>query len=283
MVTTVTFTPALAGASAITLHSSSTRQLTKIDGLVGTPSVRSVQRALPGRDGISDDSRYLDSRNIVLEGELWGATGGAALEDLSLITSAFQTTLLSPGVLTVTYENGTVRWTNVKLAGAIDSSVQGASRLVSYQVQLVAPDPRWYSTTLNTSALTISASVATTSSTATVVNAGTAPSLPLFTWTGGTGTGRLIDKVTVNVPAAYATVSPQGSAIILDDSGTATPLVSGSYVNTALRTTTLDSLSSVTEWPVFYPGSSTWDWSIQLSGGSGGTTTCTASWYDAWW
>lgn len=277
MVTTVRFTPALAGASAITLHSSSTRQLTKIDGLVGTPSVRSVQRALPGRDGVSDDSRYLDSRNIVLEGELWGATGGAALEDLSLITSAFQTTLLSPGVLTVTYENGTVRWTSVKLAGAIDSSVEGASRLVSYQVQLVAPDPRWYSTTLNTSVATVSTSSGT-SSAMTATNGGTAPSLPRFTF----GSSFDLVYLGVTVPSAYSTISPQGSPIVLGGSGLIS-VTSTSFIDCALRTVGFSSgaLDTASLFPVLYPGASTW---TQSSAGTAGVArNVTMSWYNAWW
>ena len=116
MITSVTMTPAYS-ATAVTLHggaTASTRSLSKIEGLVGTPQPRVIERVRPGVDGvILDETRFVDGRTIVLEGELWGASGGASLEDLSTISEAFASTLMADATLTVTFENdgGKTRYT----------------------------------------------------------------------------------------------------------------------------------------------------------------------------
>ena len=283
MLSKLTFTPAV--GSAIDLHASSgSYKVSRAEGIVGPPAPRDVLKVAPGRDGSLDDTRMVSHRDIVIEGEIIGTSQTDVWTKWDALAAAFQSTMLSRGTLTVTLPDGTTqRQISVVLSGAAQPSFEGGSAFLQYQVNLRAPDPRWLGTTVNSSALGISSSAAATSSTNTVTSAGTAPALPTFTWTGGTGTGRLVDKVTVNVPSAYSSIAPGGSALILDDSPTATPLAGGETVNTSTRISTLAGLSATTEWPALYPGSSTWNWSIQTSSGSGGTTTCTMTWRDAWW
>lgn len=282
MLSKVTFTPAV--GSAVDLHAASGNyKVSRAEGIVGPPSPRDVARVAPGRDGSLDDTRFLNERSIVLEGEIIGSSQSDVLTKWDALAAAFQSTLLSKATLTVTLPDGTTqRQTSVVLSGAAQPAFEGGSNYLQYQVNFRAPDPRWYGTTLNTSTATIASTGIATSSSVNVTNAGNAPSAPLFTWTAGTG--RLLDYVTVTVPTAYSTISPQGSTIVLDASGTASILAANDYIDCALRTaSTLSLLSPTTEWPVLYPGTSSWTWTQQLSGGSSSSSTCTLSWRDAWW
>lgn len=299
MISKVTFTPPTAGASAITLHdpaNNTTRYLSKIDGVVGPPTPRDVTRIIPGADGVVDATAHVGERNITLEGELFGTSAGVSLSDLSTLSQAFMDSLLSPGKLTVTYENGTERFAWVKLSGPVETSVEGAARLVQYQVQFRAADPRWYSTTLNTKTLNLSGLVINTSTTGT--NAGTAPA-PLeivITTTSGTINA---DKIEVTVPTAYASLIPStysatGTQSIVStswasggSSGSSIVVSSGSSrtFTTATRTaTSLANVASVSEFPFVYPGgagSSTF--SFFGVGTSSPAGTCVFKWYDAFW
>jgi hypothetical protein len=70
-----------------------------------------------------------------------------------------------------------------------------------------------------------------------------------------------VSNVTVNVPSPYAAVSPQGSAIVLGQTGSTFSVTSSSSVDCNLRTATLgtNKLTARTQWPILYPGSSTWN------------------------
>ena len=293
MITTVTLTPPMAGASAVTLHGNgqTNRNLARIQGLVGPPAPRDVTRPRSQTDGIIDDTKFLSERIITLEGEIWNSTGGAAISDLSTVSEAFTSSLLSPAKLTVTYENGTTRFCYVKLSGSVDVSVEGASRLVQYQVQLRAADPRWYSTTLNTVTLTRSTTGLTwTASTSSgTTNAGTAPSPLTIAVTAGSSASLTVSEVYVTVPTAYSSIVP--------DTYTGSGSVSFSIVGTGLgftvassttrtfysatRTaTSLSDVDSVTEWPMIYPGSTTMGIASSSSNVNG--SSCVFTWYDAY-
>lgn len=282
MLSKVTFTPAV--GSAVDLHASSGNyKVSRADGIVGPPSPRDVSRVAPGRDGSLDDTRYVGERNITIEGEIIGSSQSDVWTKWDALAAAFQSTLLSKGTLKITLPDGTTeRQTSVVLTGAAQPSFEGGSAFLQYQVNFRAPDPRWYGTTLNTSAATIATTVGATSSSQTVTNAGNAPSSPLFTWTSGTG--RVLDYLTLTVPSAYTSISPQGSSIVLQSDATILALALNDYINCGTRTTnTVGVISPTTEWPVLYPGSSSWNWTQITSGGSSASSTCTMSWRDAWW
>jgi hypothetical protein len=259
--------------------------------MVGAPAPRDVTRTAPGRDGVIEDTRYLTDRIIVLEGELWGASQRAVLDDWATLNSAFESTMLGQGQLTVTLpaaSGGSTRqqWCNVTLASPAQVSLEGGSAYLSYQVSLRARDPRWFGMTQNTSALVINATGTSsmTSSSATLTNAGTAPSAPRFTYTFSGANYPVVQSIDVTVPSAYTTLSPQGSTISLVGASGANPLqfANNGYVDCLTRTTSgTAALSASTEWPVLYPGSSTWSWTVLANGTV--TYTATASWYDAWW
>ena len=311
MITSVTLTPAYT-ATAVTLHggaTASTRNLSKIEGLFGPPSPRVVERARPGVDGvILDETRFLDGRTIVLEGELWGSTGGAALEDLSTISEAFTSTLLSEGKLTVTYENGTVRWCNVKLVDSVQVAVEGSSRLVQYQATLKAADPRLYETTLRTVSFPITPftgpsgivyTMGTTSAT-NLVNSGTAPTSPTVTTTVRLTAGSIITELlrfTVTPPTGYQSISPWGATQVFEwTSAFGTDIASSpssttdavAVVDAAKRTVTQTGAWSqrpqaASEFPLLYPGTSTGTWTYKTTRSAATGASCQFTYYYAYW
>ena len=310
MISKVTFTPATTGASAVTLHdpaTSTTRFLSKIDGVVGPPAPRDVTRARPGVDGIVDQTAYLGERNITLEGELWGATGGASMNDLSTISEAFYSSLLSPGRLEWTLENGDVRWCNVKLAGGIETSIEGASRLVSYQVQLRASDPRVYkgpyATAKNSVSLPLTPVTGPTSAiyytlgptaATNLVNAGTAPSPPVLTIKSPTSNA-IVDllRVTVTPPSSYSSIAQGGSSLVFEwDTAATNTIVSGAStatIDSATRTFTVTagtwdvSPGASSEFPMLYPGTSTAVWTFVGLSSTVTGAECKFEWFDAYW
>jgi hypothetical protein len=301
MISTVTLTPPMAGAAAVTLHGNgqTNRNLARVQGLVGPPAPRDVVRARSQADGAVDDSKFLTERMITLEGEIWNSTGGAAISDLSTVSEAFTSSLLSPAKLTVTYENGTTRFCYVKLSGGVDVSVEGASRLVQYQVQLRAADPRWYDTTLNTQ--TVSMSTATYSPSVTLTSAGTAPSPLTIAVTAGTA-DLGINTITVTAPSTYSSLVPNtystsGDQVLVSTltgagSGNRIGVTMGltrtfvtatrSGVYSASGVSPLADVHQKSEFPYVYPGSNTAVISGTGTSGMVGASTV-YSWYDAFW
>jgi len=282
MLSKITFTPVV--GSAIDLHASTgSYKVSRADGIVGPPAPRDITRVAPGRDGVLDDTRFVSHRDITIEGEIIGSSQSDVLSKWDALAAAFQSTVLSKGTLTVTLPDGTTqRQATVVLTGAAQPSFEGGSNFLQYQVQFRAPDPRWFGTTLYTSALAIttSGSSAITSSSANLANAGTAPSNPRFTFTYSSATAPTVNSIDVTVPSAYTSVSPQGSPISIVG-----PLqfANNGYIDCGLRTTSGSaSLSATTEWPVLFPGTSSWSW-VLSSSGVGTVYTATASWRDAWW
>lgn len=281
--TLLSTTPTLSAAAGLSLHASTgARQVTHAEGIFGTPAPRDVVRAAPGRDGTQSDTHWISERTIVLEGELTGASQRAVLDDWATLSSAFQSTMLAPGQLTVTLpaaSGGSSRqqWCNVVLTSIAQVPADGGSAYLAYQVTFRADDPRWFGMTPNTSA---AASLSSTPSTAaTVANGGNAPTSPKFTFSGTA----LSTNVSVTVPSTYTTLSPQGSTIAIVPAVVAGfDVTSSSSIDCAKRSvSSLGSrkLNARTEWPVLYPGSSTWTWTNT----SGTSVTCTMTWYDAWW
>jgi hypothetical protein len=232
---------------------------------------------------VLDDTRFVSERNITIEGEIIGSSQSDVWTKWDALASAFQSTMLSDGTLTVTLPDGsTTRQATVVLTGAAQPSFEGGSAYLQYQVNFRAPDPRWYGTTLNTSTRTITSTAAVTSSSTTVTNAGNAPSSPKLTWSP-VAAGMYFDYATFTVPSAYTSLSPQGSSIVLDGSTGSGGIANNDYVDCATRTTnTTAVLTATTEWPVLYPGTTTWNWTQQYAG-SASSSTCTLSWRDAWW
>lgn len=273
MVTKVTFTPPTASASAVTLHDTvgTDRFLSKMDGLVGPPAPRDVTRVRPGVDGIVDQTSYVGERVITLEGEIFKSSGGAGVSDLSSISEALYASLLSPGRLEVTYENGSVRWCNAKLAGGVDVSVEGASRLVSYQAQLRCADPRWYegpyATAEQVTTLTRSGTGLTwITSSSPITYTGTAPSPLTITVTAGSSASLTVSQLYATVPTAYGSLIPQTysgtSEPSLSIAGTGSGFTLAASASrtfySATRTgTSLTDIAATSEWPVMYPGSVT--------------------------
>jgi hypothetical protein len=295
MITSVTLTPPMAGAAAVTLHGNSqtNRNLARIQGLVGPPAPRDVVRPRSQADGVIDQTTFMAERTITLEGEIWGSTGGAAISDLSIVSEAFTSSLLAPATLIVTYENGTERLCQVKLSGSVDVSVEGGSRLVQYQVQLRAADPRWYANSLN--AVTLSRSTSgltwTTSTSSGTTNAGTAPSPLTVEVTAPTGNSLTVSEIYVTVPSTYASLVPQSytglsgttPSFSIVGTGTGFTIAAGTTRTFYSRTRTASSLSDIdsrTEWPMIYPGTVTMGLSTTSSNVNG--AKCVFSWSDAY-
>lgn len=311
MIKKVTLTPPpTSTASAVTLHdpaNNTERFLSKIDGVVGPPAPRDVTRVRPGVDGVVDATAYLDARNITLEGELWKSTGGASLSDLSTISEALYATMLAPGRLELTFEDNTVRWCNVKLAGGVEVSVEGASRLLQYQVQLRASDPRMYAGPYSTAGKSANLPVTPTSgptggvyytlgptAATNLVNSGTAPSPPVITV--DTGTSDLTDllRITVTPPTGYQSIAQGGSSLVFEwDVAAATTITSGgkASLNSATREFTLLTGSwdvrpnATSEFPLLYPGTSTAVWTAVNTAGTTAlaSMSCKFEWFDAYW
>lgn len=277
MLSQITFTPA--AGSAVTLHAATGNfQVGLAEGVFGPPATRDVARSNAGFDGSLDDTHLFDERKLTFEGTVIGSSISNAVSNFETLTAAFTTSLITPGTLTITLADGTTqRWCKVILADAVQPSVSGGAALIDYQVSFRAPDPRWYGMTLRSSTATIS-SLSGTSTSVSAVNAGTAPVGPKFTF----GSSFNLAQIDVTVPSAYTSISPQGSPITLGMTGLIA-VDASSFIDCQTRSVSLvaNGLSATTEWPVLYPGTSTW---TQTSAGSSGVArNATMSWYDAWW
>lgn len=286
MIKKVTLTPPpTSTASAVTLHdpaNNTERFLSKIDGVVGPPAPRDVTRVRPGVDGVVDATAYLDARSITLEGELWKSTGGASLSDLSTISEALYATLLAPGRLELTFEDNTVRWCNVKLAGGVEVSVSGASRLLQYQVQLRASDPRMYegpySTSEQTTTLTRSTTgLSWTATSSPVTYTGTAPSPLTIVVSAPSGTDLTVSQVSVTNTSPYPSRVIFGTGVgFTVGSGTSRTFYSASRTASSLQDVQAD-----TEFPFVYPGSVTFGIAASSTNVNGASVAF--KYYRAYW
>lgn len=258
--------------------------MTRAEGIVGPPDPRMVTKTAPGRDGALDDTRFMDSRKITLEGDIIGSSTADVLTKWDAIASALQTSLLAKGTLKITRSDDTVRQATVIMTGAAQPSLEGGSAYLQYQVGLMAPDPRWYGDTVKTSTATATGTSGT--ATGSAVNAGNAPSSPTFSFGGSFQ----VSALSVTVPSAYTTASPQGSpiALSLTASGASalgySNMISTSSIDCQARTASNvsgDGLQATTKWPTLYPGTSTWSQTSAVFPAA--SRSVTVSWRDAWW
>lgn len=141
-----------ADGNAVSLHETTTRALVRADGLVGVPGVRESVRAWPNAHGTINESRWMTDRTISLEGEVWGSTYEQVFDEFGLINKAFLEALTDgPSVLKWTRGGaGTALQAEVKLAGPVQTSIAEGGKLLRYQAQFRASDPRAYSQTETT-------------------------------------------------------------------------------------------------------------------------------------
>ena len=146
-----------ANGNAVALHETSTRSLVRADGLVGIPGVRDSVRPWPNAHGSIDETRWMTDRLISLEGEVWGATYEEVFDEFGLLNKAFLDTLTNDGTLLKWTRGGagTALQAEVKLAGPVQTSLAEGARLLRYQAQLRARDPRAYSQTQTTATGTV--------------------------------------------------------------------------------------------------------------------------------
>lgn len=151
MITSLTLDDAGLG-TAVTLHRTSTNRLTGASGLLGIGPLRDVMRPRPTGHGGIDDTRWQGAQPISLEGVVLGTSNADAQTRFHPIAAAALSTLdYGASLLKWTEESGLALQRYVKLAGALDPALApDRPRSVSYQLQLLAEDPRAYSQTLTT-------------------------------------------------------------------------------------------------------------------------------------
>ena len=298
MLSSVTFTSPVSGSSALTLHETSNRKLSKANGLFGPPAPRDNNRIAPTRDGSIDQTQWLSERTIILEGELWNTTQAAVLADFQTLSAAFSDTMFAAGTLKFTRPDSTEYQCAVKISDAVQVSLEGGSTTLAYQVTFRAQDPRVYSTTLNSLTLATtpvtgpSGGIYTLGATtvANIVNNGKVPTPISVTITPPSGgplsSGTLVQ---VNTASAYTSLAPAGSAQILV-LGTGITAATSVVYDTGSRTRTPSdsvvsngALTSTTEWPLLYPGTNTVTWTAKSTATmASNKPSCVITWRDAW-
>lgn len=292
MLSKLTFTPAV--GSAIDIHASTgSYKVSRAEGISGPPAPRDVLKVAPGRAGSLDDTRMVSHRDIVIEGEIIGTSQTDVWTKWDALAAAFQSTLLVRGTLTVTLPDATERQISVVLSGAAQPSFEGGSAYLQYQLNLRAPDPHWYSTTVKTGTVTVSSMGITPvrSSSVNLVNAGNAPTPLVIGMTkdlGGANFSFWYDwrvtpptaySASVSNPQIFQTghVSEYGPDTMTVDTGTRTTATTGTHAATVAATS---------EWPLGYPGTSSWTAQVG-DDGSGVAPRAVyhfvVSWRDAWW
>lgn len=124
-----------------------TRDLTHVEGLSGIPGVREVLTDRTTEDGsVEDEDTTLPPRVVTLDGVLWA---GPELRDAYADWEAFvqlcEQATRPPGVeFTWRPLGGDVTKTGlVRLAGDVDTPLEGYRRELAYTVSLRASSPRW--------------------------------------------------------------------------------------------------------------------------------------------
>ena len=150
-------------------------------------------------------------------------------------------------------------------------------------LRYVAPDPRWYSTSVQT--LTWGPAVVTsglsfnfawplsfgvsTSGQATAINSGTADSWPTWTVAGPVTNPRLTNLATSEYFEVSGVIN-SGSTLVVDFGARSVQIDSQNY-----RTW----MSSASTWWLLQPGSNT----LKYTGTGSGLATTSVSWQSAWW
>lgn len=218
-------------AAAVTLHETATRAVSRVEGLIGIPAVRSVVTARSDAHGSNNRTRFMDSRLITIDGEVSGATHAAAYAEFDTICQAFEQSLEAPALLKYQRAGGGLQLQQlVKLDGDIQPPLEEGAKLLKYQVELRAADPRAYSqtlTTVSTAACSGGAGglsfpfqppvlfVANTSGQASVTNAGKTGSSPLIRLYGYLSAPTLILQST-GERLAFRSDIPAGVVLTID-------------------------------------------------------------------
>jgi hypothetical protein len=311
MIASFSYLSPVPGSSTLTLHDSSTRKLSRVEGLIGPPPVRDLVSPLTARHGASDASRFVGERMITIEGELWNTSSQAVMADFANLSAAFSESLYAPAKITFTRADSTEFFLYAKLAGEVLPSLEGSSNRLSYQAVFRAADPRLYSPTLST--VSFPAFTATNpssgswtapqiSTTVNLANSGTVATPFTLTATSPSGKTAYYYAEVYAPSATYGASSfqpftPGGGYGLMTGSqsltlgGTAYTFLKvnsgGTQVlNTATRTFTNSSFQwgpgPSCDWPLLYPGTNTARWSAYVSPGvSLSGVTLTATYYPA--
>lgn len=280
---------------AVRLSSTSTNDITSVDGLTGLPGIRGSTFDRPEADGVIEPAnQYLQARMIVIEGEVWGATVDAAWAAWNIVQQALLGAVQQQALLKFRRANGTLDLQcTVRTVSDTYAKLTGDSigPFLRYQVTLRAADPYLYSQT--SVAATASAPGATTgfpipmvfpipfgalvgSGTVQVQANGNAKGWPLITVTGpitnpvignqSTGLFLYFDNLSLNT----------GDSLVIDTNpATRSASVAGSTKLGALRFS--DSM-----WPSMTPAVLE-TWTFYTNGGvTSGATTMTISWRDTY-
>lgn len=134
------------------------RRVAAAAGLIGIPSVRKVVRARPNRHGVIDESRYVGERGPSIRGLLVAPNEQEVWAEYDALAEVFWQAIAEPRLLKwLRSGSGLALQAAVKLAGEpLDAPLEVANglRLLPYQVQFLAEDPRAYSQTLTTNSST---------------------------------------------------------------------------------------------------------------------------------
>ncbi len=146
MISGITFTPS--GGSPVTLHSltvGSKRVVTRAEGLQGATPVREVKTPKGQQSGAYIRSKYFDARTLTLEGEIIGTSIEDSFDEFDTVAKALMASVSTAGTLKWTRDtSGQALQLDCQLASLSPLVLTDGANLVSYQVSLVAGDPRVY-------------------------------------------------------------------------------------------------------------------------------------------
>lgn len=117
-----------------------------VDGLVGVTTPRGQSIARPeGHGSIPPARRYLEDRQVIIEGELYAATVALAWAQFDLLNAILADGLDSPQTLTWKRLGGAVTFaTQVRTIGAVLPTLADGAAKMPYQLHLEQNDPAAY-------------------------------------------------------------------------------------------------------------------------------------------
>lgn len=184
MISGITFTPA--GGSPVTLHAlTGKRVVTRAEGLQGATPIREVTTPRGQQSGSYIRSKWFSHRVVTLEGELIGTSIEDSFDEFDSISKALVASVSTAGTLKWTRDAaGQALQLDCQLASLSPLVLTDGANLVSYQVSLVAGDPRVYAQTLTTETGNV-ITVAGAGNTTAFNNLGSIPSPPKIRVYGG--------------------------------------------------------------------------------------------------
>lgn len=140
--------------NAVTFHTpGGSPKVTGVSGLTGLSALRANVTVAPTRHGSIDNTRWTEGAVVVVEGLCYsGGSWSDALDDFrDLTVPMLQTLDDGPALLKWTEEDsGLDLQKTVRLASDVVPVFEPGARLVRYQAQFLAADPRSYSQTETT-------------------------------------------------------------------------------------------------------------------------------------